>query len=508
MGSIYEYSYKPWPIFHSTLNDGALLPNKNYMGVELEIDGRYDNYVWASEKQECANELTECDPNEHLFYLKHDGSLHYGGFEIVTHPCTLGYHTFSFPWDKICDIAMKHGYRSHESKTCGLHVHVNREAFGSTVEEQDLNVAKAMILCNGFWTEFVKFSRREPNQLRWAAKGNQKLYCDDKDLIQKSKLDSCHGHMGRYHAINLQNRNTIEFRIFRGTLKRDTIFATLQFLMNLVAYVKSKSLEDIQKADWYDIVHYTEYEELNHYLIEQELDIHKKIKGTIAPLVYYLRVLHNMPSTIDGVENPFAYVIESAKASEVESKTEGGRLFHTNDCVAILAPRSKKKIMKYAEVSYITNSGNVKLTGESRVVRASRILPILMDSHSGAWQNNIMPDYIFANIDNAYWFGTKTYDAQGIKCLYLLTNPNLGTRIEVANEDFFERVKARSASGARVNVYGEQYVISSIYRYSSGRCQATAYLNTPDNVNRQDWLRIQTHFDPYKIGIQYSVIEE
>lgn len=35
---------------------------------------------------------------------------------------------------------------------------------------------------------------------------------------------------GRYFSVNLQNANTIEFRIFRGTLKYNTLIATLQLV--------------------------------------------------------------------------------------------------------------------------------------------------------------------------------------------------------------------------------------------------------------------------------------
>ena len=34
-------------------------------------------------------------------------------------------------------------------------------------------------------------------------------------------------HGGRYTCVNLQSRDTIEFRMFRGTLKYNTLIATL-----------------------------------------------------------------------------------------------------------------------------------------------------------------------------------------------------------------------------------------------------------------------------------------
>ena len=37
-------------------------------------------------------------------------------------------------------------------------------------------------------------------------------------------------HSGRYTCVNLENPATIEFRMFRGTLKYNTLIATLQLV--------------------------------------------------------------------------------------------------------------------------------------------------------------------------------------------------------------------------------------------------------------------------------------
>ncbi len=40
----------------------------------------------------------------------------------------------------------------------------------------------------------------------------------------------------RYEAINLQNGRTVEFRIFKGTLKEATFFMSLEFVDAVVEY--------------------------------------------------------------------------------------------------------------------------------------------------------------------------------------------------------------------------------------------------------------------------------
>jgi len=76
--TIHNYHYKPEPIFYGS---GSL-----FMGVELEIDEGGESDYNAEKLCDIANA-----EGDHI-YCKHDGSLD-DGFEIVSHPMTLDYHT-------------------------------------------------------------------------------------------------------------------------------------------------------------------------------------------------------------------------------------------------------------------------------------------------------------------------------------------------------------------------------------------------------------------------------
>ena len=208
--TIHSYSYKPDPEFHGN--------GEAFFGVELETDN-------GDNKEDYASDLFEHSNEEDLFYLKEDGSLH-DGIEIVTHPCTLQYHLNHFPWEEICKTAKDYNFESHDAGSCGLHVHVSREAFGSDEDEQEKNIAKLLFLVNNNWNEMVKFSRRTEDQLsRWASRYSQK---NPDDLLEEGKAS------GRYMAVNLENDHTVEFRLFRGTLNLDTLFATFELVDLLV----------------------------------------------------------------------------------------------------------------------------------------------------------------------------------------------------------------------------------------------------------------------------------
>ena len=258
----HDYYYKPSPRFHD--HTGDYRPRIPYMGVELEIDDGMDTL-------DTCNDLDEIGDSEDLFYLKHDGSLSSSGIEIVTHPCDLEYHLESFPWEEICETARSHSYKSHDAGTCGLHVHVSRDGLGDDKNEQELTVAKIVILFDKYWDELGNFSRRNYNQLNhWAKKPDAKIwsYDDEETAKEKARESGCHD---RYVAVNLCNRNTVEFRLFRGTLKPSTIKATLQFLMNVIEFAKSHALIDVQEAKWSDFAKYREYPELTAYLTDRGL---------------------------------------------------------------------------------------------------------------------------------------------------------------------------------------------------------------------------------------------
>jgi len=49
----------------------------------------------------------------------------------------------------------------------------------------------------------------------------------------------------RYQAVNFENRNTVEFRLFRGTLNYTTFMATLEIVDALVHWANQLSISDI-----------------------------------------------------------------------------------------------------------------------------------------------------------------------------------------------------------------------------------------------------------------------
>ncbi len=232
--AIKSYNYKPEPIFYGSGN--------LFYGVELEIDKGGERSDYAEAILNTANMH-----NKHL-YAKHDGSIN-DGFEIVSHPMTLDYHARNMNWYEIMKMASDLGYRSHQTQTCGLHIHVSRSAFGKDYATQEDTISRIVHFVEMHWNELLKFSRRtEENINRWASRYG--ISTTAKDTYKNAKEKHC----GRYVAVNLENYATIEFRLFRGTLRYKTFLATLQLVDEICLLAIKLIDKELESLSWSDFV--------------------------------------------------------------------------------------------------------------------------------------------------------------------------------------------------------------------------------------------------------------
>ena len=234
-----------------------------FFGVELEIDqGGLDI--------DNAKRLLSFSKDEGLFWVVSDGSL-YSGLEIVTQPSSLEFHLSQFPWEDIVKTAIKLGYRSHEAGTCGLHVHVSKDALGATPEEEDLTISKLILLFWRHWPQIKKFSRRTQSQISsWC---NQQYSPENGSNIDKRALANAK-YGGKGSAVNPAPPDTVEFRIFRGSLNLETIKATLQFMDVILDLVLEHDTEWIVASKWADVLRAADsqsYPELSSYLQRRHL---------------------------------------------------------------------------------------------------------------------------------------------------------------------------------------------------------------------------------------------
>jgi len=245
--------------------------SKRVFGVELEIDKGYDEDFTI---EAIYTHAIDSKTKQPLVLCKHDGSID-NGFEIVTEPCSLHYHQNKFPWKTIIKIVKDRGYKSHGTKTCGLHVHINETSFGKTQLEQDAAIARLILMFDRLWAQMVKLSRRTGYQIdQWASQYLIDFEGDTEnqnDLIKKIKSKSGES---RYLCINLEHPNTVEFRLWRGTLHVPTIIATIQLCNLLSNMACSSSVLQAAQMKWSTLkrkISTSKYQELKQYVRERNL---------------------------------------------------------------------------------------------------------------------------------------------------------------------------------------------------------------------------------------------
>lgn len=234
---IHNYYYKPYPTFFK-IND----ENNLYLGIELEVGGNDDyNNV---------NKFAANYEND-FFYIKKDSSIPKYGCEIVTYPATLEYHKhIENKWKKILNGAKKFNFKSYDIDNCGIHVHINKDYL--TVNE----IAKLDLFVNKHHELFVKIARRSSKYARFLKKP---LYLYGLPI-----------NVNRHCALNLCNQNTIEFRIFKGTLSYSSITAIMELVYCLVHFIKQHKLNDMIYRDYSEtFINYAKsynFKHLNNYL--------------------------------------------------------------------------------------------------------------------------------------------------------------------------------------------------------------------------------------------------
>lgn len=210
--NIHDYGFMPDAVFQKEKWEDDL-----YLGIELEVlHKEYGNA--ADDLLAYLEELKV----ENRFYFKNDGSLDDEGFEIVTHPETLKSIHRNLKLIKIFEWLNKNDFDSEKSGLCGLHVHINKAIL------EDLDITKMRL--------FFKVNQKQLHSL--SRRDGESAYA----LYEKRDImEIIHGEQDteRYNAINLNSsRETIELRLFRGTLNYKRVLAILQFSDALVRFVK------------------------------------------------------------------------------------------------------------------------------------------------------------------------------------------------------------------------------------------------------------------------------
>lgn len=208
-------------------DDYRLIPSdftrrtNRFMGVELEVE------VARGESRDIVesinNAVNDGEVGKRVFF-EEDGSLS-NGFEMITQPMGLDTHAAWWRW--LEDKSLVRGLRSHDTSTCGLHVHVNKSALNN------MQINKMSVFIN------------HPDNAALIRKISRRYAVSYARILEK-KLGRAHrvegdGYDSRYEAFNITNRKTVEFRIFKGTIKYESLMAALEFVNAVISFTAPAS---------------------------------------------------------------------------------------------------------------------------------------------------------------------------------------------------------------------------------------------------------------------------
>lgn len=273
---IHQFNYVPKYIKHfmpGESEDTTLL-----LGAEIEVGGN-NNISSDNDKnstvKKCIQIMNGSDSDEeNLIYSTHDSTVQ---IEFDTMPCSLEFHKNKMNYREMFEYLDKEGYKGHDCKTAGLHIHANRSYLGKSRISQELVISKIIYILEKFNDEICVIARRDNDYSEFA--GEKQNEDSIVELYGKYK------NKGKRAALNLQHKDTIEFRMFKSTLKYETFILTLEFVKNIIDYAKSVDIEEIELAKWSDLMNCFSSELRKYY----EFRYQKKVKDINGLTVKQIR---------------------------------------------------------------------------------------------------------------------------------------------------------------------------------------------------------------------------
>jgi len=226
----YHSSKRSQNVIHDEWSDAR----SRWLGVELEVELRGDSVNREEKASELNNVINDGEIGRKVFF-ETDGSLN-NGIEIISQPMSLPAHRDLWNWLKNPEAVRS--LRSHNTTTCGLHVHVSRQPM-----TQD-QIAKMVLFVNDRGNEAL---------IKAIARRYAEGYC----RIKEKSLETAHYSSDRYEAINITSDKTVEFRIFKGSLKYESVIAAIEFANALTDFTRTSAptVQDLTTDRFMDFIH-------------------------------------------------------------------------------------------------------------------------------------------------------------------------------------------------------------------------------------------------------------
>lgn len=247
---------------------------KYRIGVELETE--FHNPTAARRFKESSS---------NWFYLERDGSIGgigTEGIEIITIPLRpQDARDLNFWSDNLTHHICEDASSWDTDGRCGLHVHIGNERLGGCPQAIEETQAKLIYFHEHFLKDHPVTKRvygrsrsyhemdgrtdhgAEMSRCREVLMKDRKKQEELKDAMRNARNTGF-----RYHAINVTNQRTTEFRLGKGSLNAARIAAVVEWCDLQCGYARRINWGQMSVEDFFDYLKYNASDNLRHYIGE------------------------------------------------------------------------------------------------------------------------------------------------------------------------------------------------------------------------------------------------
>lgn len=204
--------------------NGIVKYPKLRLGLEIEtlFHGKMD-------REEALTEFTKViGPS--LCKFKYDNSLGPNGIEFVTMPMYFEhFKEMSKKWDKAFKVYGRLGGHSFNDYRTGCHIHISRNAFVGYKHLYNFYIG---ITKNPRFT--FRIAKRAEN--RFCATPAYRMGCRFNGIENYAYTAIRSEYGSRYQMINLENKDTIEVRVYKGNIKWSSVMGYIEHVYSMFEY--------------------------------------------------------------------------------------------------------------------------------------------------------------------------------------------------------------------------------------------------------------------------------
>ena len=249
--------------------------SKYRIGVELEVE--FHNLAAARRFKEAKS---------NWFYLERDGSIggdDSEGIEIITVPMKPSdAKAWTFWAEELTQFIAEDANSWDTNGRCGLHVHIGNERLGGCPQAVEETRAKLIYLHEHF-LKYHPIIKRVYGRDRSYHEANGQTPAGDsaaalsgtRTLMKTRKLQEDtkreiidRNTWTRYHAINILNDHTTEFRLGKGSLNPQRIAAVVEWCDLQCQYARRINWGQISTEDFFDFLKFSATDNLRTYIGE------------------------------------------------------------------------------------------------------------------------------------------------------------------------------------------------------------------------------------------------